>query len=578
MSPGPTGSPSRTPARSSASRRSSAPTTTCRWLGDHGRGSLDAWGTINALAAITTKLRLGALVSPATFRHPSVFAKLAVTADHVSDGRIEVGLGAGWMEAEHRAYGFPFPPLRDRMDAYAEQLEIVHRSFEPGPFTFHGKHFTVEDLDALPKPIQQPHPPFIVGGSAAPRGARLGARWADEYNFAFASPAEAAEKRHAIHEACRDVGRDPVDHRRLAHDRRRPGRRSRRGRAARGRDRRAAGQARSTTRTPTRPSSPATGSSARVDEAVARLREYEGAGIERVFLQHLLHRDLDAVELLAREVIPALRADVALPPGPRSPEALQTVEWMARPTAFLRRCSERYGDVFTICVSPTREPMVLTSDTDLIRRLFTEYADVARGGARTRGARAVRRVAVDPAARRARAPAPAPADPAAAARRDDAQPGAARGGAGGARDRVVAARRAGRDAAAHARADPRGGAAARVRRARPCGGRAAAGRDRAAAADHVVAAAAHRARARHATAVADVPPAPSRCSTRRSHGAIARRRADPHEGSVLDLLLAARDEDGAPLSDARAARPARDAARGRATRRPRAGWRGRSSG
>jgi F420-dependent oxidoreductase-like protein len=275
-------------------------------LGDHGRGALDAWGTINALAAMTTKLRLGALVSPATFRHPSVFAKMAVTADHVSDGRIEVGLGAGWMEAEHHAYGFPFPSLRDRMDAYAEQLEIVHRSFEPGPFSFSGKHYTVEDLDALPKPIQQPHPPFIVGGSAAPRGARLGARWADEYNFAFASPEEAAEKRHAIHEACRDVGRDPativvslmtgvvlgVDHDEVA------------------------GRADAIARLQGKRVDDPHAYAAELagnwivgtpDEAIARLREYEAAGIQRVFLQHLLHRDLDAVELLAREVIPALQ-------------------------------------------------------------------------------------------------------------------------------------------------------------------------------------------------------------------------------------------------------------------------------
>jgi F420-dependent oxidoreductase-like protein len=275
-------------------------------LGDHGRGALDAWGTINALAAMTTKLRLGALVSPATFRHPSVFAKLAVTADHVSGGRIEVGLGAGWMEAEHRAYGFPFPPLRDRMDAYAEQLEIVHRSFEPGAFSFHGKHFTVEDLDAQPKPVQQPHPPFIVGGSAAPRGARLGARWADEYNFAFASPEQAAEKRHAVHEACRDVGRDPAtivvslmtglvlgaDRDEVA---------------------RSAGEiARHQGKHVEDPHAYAAELSGNwivgtPDEVVARLREYEAAGVERVFLQHLLHRDLDAVELLAREVIPALQ-------------------------------------------------------------------------------------------------------------------------------------------------------------------------------------------------------------------------------------------------------------------------------
>jgi F420-dependent oxidoreductase-like protein len=274
--------------------------------GTGGRGSLAAWGPITALAALTTRLRLGALVSPATFRHPSVFAKLAATADHVSDGRIEVGLGAGWMEAEHRAYGFPFGTLRDRMDAYAEQLEIVQRSFAPGPFTFRGRFFTVEDLDALPKPVQQPRPPMIVGGSAAPRGAALGARWADEYNFAFASPEQAAEKRDAIHAACRDIGRDPstmtvslMTGLVLGHDREEVAERAAAAGAVQGK----------------RPEDPHAYAAelagnwivGTVDEVVARLRDYERAGVQRVFCQHLAHRDLDMVELLAREVIPAFR-------------------------------------------------------------------------------------------------------------------------------------------------------------------------------------------------------------------------------------------------------------------------------
>src|SRR3954454_9873445 len=131
--------------------------------GAHGRASLDAWATVNALAAITSRLRLGTLVSPATFRHPSVLAKTVVTADHVSGGRAELGMGAGWLDAEHRAYGFPFAPTRTRMDVLAEQLEIVQRSWEPGPFSFRGEHYELEDLDALPKPLQQPPPPRPAG-------------------------------------------------------------------------------------------------------------------------------------------------------------------------------------------------------------------------------------------------------------------------------------------------------------------------------------------------------------------------------------------------------------------------------
>ena len=112
--------------------------------GDATRGSLDAWGTICGLAAVTSTLRLGTLVSPATFRHPSVLAKSAVTADHISGGRIELGIGTGWNVAEHRAYGFPFPPMKQRMDLLAEQLEVISGSLGAGPFSFAGEHVTVD--------------------------------------------------------------------------------------------------------------------------------------------------------------------------------------------------------------------------------------------------------------------------------------------------------------------------------------------------------------------------------------------------------------------------------------------------
>jgi alkanesulfonate monooxygenase SsuD/methylene tetrahydromethanopterin reductase-like flavin-dependent oxidoreductase (luciferase family) len=117
------------------------------------RGSLDAWATLAALAAVTETLRLGTMVSPATFRHPSVFAKSVVTVDQISGGRVEAGLGAGWWDREHEAYGFDLPELGPRMDAFEEQLEIVTRQFEDGAFSFSGKHFSVEQLDARPKPV-----------------------------------------------------------------------------------------------------------------------------------------------------------------------------------------------------------------------------------------------------------------------------------------------------------------------------------------------------------------------------------------------------------------------------------------
>jgi alkanesulfonate monooxygenase SsuD/methylene tetrahydromethanopterin reductase-like flavin-dependent oxidoreductase (luciferase family) len=172
------------------------------------RGSLDAWGTICALAAVTSKLRLGTLVSPATFRHPSELAKLVVTADHVSDGRVELGIGAGWHEREHEAHGFPFAATRVRMDVLEEQLQIVLGSWSDETFSFAGEHYTLRDLQAQPKPVQRPRPPLIMGGSAGPRSAAMAARYADEYNTPFPTLAAIAEGRERIERACEAAGRE----------------------------------------------------------------------------------------------------------------------------------------------------------------------------------------------------------------------------------------------------------------------------------------------------------------------------------------------------------------------------------
>ena len=123
------------------------------------------------------------MVSPSSFRHPSVLAKLVATADHVSGGRIELGLGTGWSEIEHTAYGFPFLSMKERMDVLEEQLEIIHDGhWGDGAVQLQGRALRAEDLDARPKPVQRPHPPLIMGGGAGPRAARLAARYADEYN------------------------------------------------------------------------------------------------------------------------------------------------------------------------------------------------------------------------------------------------------------------------------------------------------------------------------------------------------------------------------------------------------------
>ena len=264
------------------------------------RGSLDAWTTLGALAAVTSGLRLGTLVSPATFRHPSVLAKCAATVDQVSGGRAELGIGAGWLAAEHAAYGFPFPPVRTRMDVLAEQLAIVVRSWGDEPFSFHGEHYRIDELDALPKPVQRPHPPLLVGGQAGRRSVELAARWADEYNTVSASIDELKARRAAFAEAWARAGRDAGELRFSALVTTVVGADERefRDRARLLAERR--GQNVEALLRGVRDS----GVVGTVEQAAERLRELERAGLDRVMLQHLLHDDLDAVALIGRELIP----------------------------------------------------------------------------------------------------------------------------------------------------------------------------------------------------------------------------------------------------------------------------------
>jgi alkanesulfonate monooxygenase SsuD/methylene tetrahydromethanopterin reductase-like flavin-dependent oxidoreductase (luciferase family) len=174
------------------------------------RGSLDAWGTIIALSALTTELRLGTMVTPTSFRHPSVLAKLVVTADHVSDGRIDLGLGAGWHQREHEAHGFPFLAAAERVDVLEEQLQILMGHWGEDEFSFTGEHYTLSGLNAQPKPVQRPRPPLIMGGNAGPRSAALAARFADEYNTPFPSLEHIQRRKAAIDEACERAGREPI--------------------------------------------------------------------------------------------------------------------------------------------------------------------------------------------------------------------------------------------------------------------------------------------------------------------------------------------------------------------------------
>ena len=235
-------------------------------------GSLDAWTTLAGLAAVTSRIRLGTMVSPVTFRRVPVLAKMVTTVDHISAGRVELGLGAGWFEAEHDTYGFDFPPLRERMDELDRQLAEIVRHWDDAP-------------EIQPKPLQRPHPPIIVGGSAKPRTVRAAVAHADEYNTVWPTVAEARERRRTLDEAARAAGREPLRFSMMtscvvADD------------GADLRERLAAFKAL------TGSDGPAV--SGTLDEVVTRLREYEDAGVERAMLQHIAHEDVEMVEVLGR--------------------------------------------------------------------------------------------------------------------------------------------------------------------------------------------------------------------------------------------------------------------------------------
>ena len=234
-------------------------------------GSLDAWTVLAALAAHTERIRLGTMVSPVTFRPASVLAKSVATVDHISNGRVELGIGAGWYEAEHLTYGFPFLTTGERLDELDRQLAEIERQWT-----------TAEDI--WPKPLQQPRPPIIVGGSAKPRTVHTAIRFADEYNTPFPTVDEARERKRAVDAAAREAGRPPLRFSIMigclvGRDEAEVGERLAAYRAATGRD--------------DRP--PVTGT---VDQVVEQLRAYEAAGVERALLQHLAHEDVEMVTVL----------------------------------------------------------------------------------------------------------------------------------------------------------------------------------------------------------------------------------------------------------------------------------------
>ena len=187
------------------------------WLSDHlllntssqDRNCLDCWTALAALAAHTTSLRLGPLVSCVSFRYPSLLAKMAATVDLISDGRLEFGIGAGWKEIEYRAYGIPFPSPGERVSRLAEAIQVVHAMWTQDQPVFNGRYYQINDAFCRPRPVQEPRPPIWVGGSG-PRVLRTAARYADGVNIlGFPTPLEYRQILEGLHASCRQVGRDP---------------------------------------------------------------------------------------------------------------------------------------------------------------------------------------------------------------------------------------------------------------------------------------------------------------------------------------------------------------------------------
>ena len=246
---------------------------------DPERAALDAWAVIPALAAQTSTLQLGTLVSPVTFRPAAVLANASATANEIAGGRVSLGMGTGWMEAEHEAFGFPFPEMKTRLRWLEEQIEAV-------------RGFWGEGL----------HPQLIVGGSGLSGTIDPAAKWADEYNTVMVTPEECAARREKLARACEREGREPIPFSLMtacAIGRTPDEARER----IRRRVERAGQQVDPDEYRTTRGSAAVLGT---IEEAAEQLRAFERAGVARVMLQHLDHRDLEMVALIGRELAPAV--------------------------------------------------------------------------------------------------------------------------------------------------------------------------------------------------------------------------------------------------------------------------------
>ena len=280
--------------------------------GDADGPATDAWAVLAGLARDTKTIGLGTLVSPVTFRHPGNFVKVVTTVDHMSGGRIEIGVGAGWNDDDHHPLGLPFPDIADRADLLEDQLAILHGLLtEDDGWSYEGKHITVTGGRLRPRGVERPgrpvengriRPRILTGGDGSPRGLRIAARWADEFNLTSSSPERTAEKMAALDDACPVIGRDPKSLTRSAMvgammapdqaglERRRDAMLETFALPAGQADEWLAGRrTRWVVGTP--------------DEARAMARRYAEAGVERLMLQDFLPWDLDQIEHMGRELI-----------------------------------------------------------------------------------------------------------------------------------------------------------------------------------------------------------------------------------------------------------------------------------
>jgi F420-dependent oxidoreductase-like protein len=267
--------------------------------GDAGPGPTDAWVTLAGLARETSRVRLGTLVTAGTFRLPGPLAIAVAQVDAMSGGRVELGIGAGWFEDEHRAHGIPFPPTRERFDRLEEQLAIITGMWTTPVgerFSYHGRYYELTDSPALPKPVQKPHPPIIIGGYGTKRTPVLAARYAQEFNLAFPPLDVYREHVDRVRQACTDSGRDPATLRTTvalvlccgrdeAEFRRRAD---------------AIGREPDELRT--------NGAAGLPGEVVDKLRAFASAGAETAYLQVLDVSDLEHLELVSAEVMPEVGA------------------------------------------------------------------------------------------------------------------------------------------------------------------------------------------------------------------------------------------------------------------------------